>query len=213
MSVDCGLPAADRGSGTRPPREAPRWRARQRSFAFGLFTFALMIGTPTISRADGGEAAGPAKGAARPKPGALVVHAGSELPGLLAALAHGRPLVLHFCATWCPACAGELDSLRGTLAGLDKRGVSLALIWIDDAATRAKIPAFAARHRVGKLPAIALDAPDPAPVAKALGEPQWDGALPATFVYDVHQAKVQSFLGDADAGLLGAAIEAAIARK
>ena len=184
-------------------------RAVRGSFAFGLLTLLLTVAIPTDLRADD---AGKAD-AGKPKPGAIAVHQASELPALLATLAHGRPLVLHFCATWCPACAGELDQLRGTLAGLDKRGVSLAVVWIDDASTRAKIPAFASKHRIAKLPAIILDAPDPGPVAKALGEPKWDGALPATFVYDVHQAKVWSSLGEADPGLFGAAIDAALARK
>ena len=55
-------------------------------------------------------------------------------------------------------------------------------------------------------------APEPEPVAKALQEPRWDGALPATFVYDVHQVKLASFLGTADPGQLEAAVGEAIRR-
>jgi peroxiredoxin len=45
------------------------------------------------------------------------------------------------------------------------------------------------------LPLAVLDAPDPAPVARALGEPKWDGTLPATFVFDARGKKVAAFLG------------------
>ena len=137
------------------------------------------------------------------------VHAASELPGLLSTLARGRPLVLHFCATWCTTCRQEFLALHDLFAGLEGRGVSVALIWIDDAPTRDAIPGMTLRYRLEGLPALALDAPDPDAVARLLGEPTWDGTLPATFVYDIHQAKIASFPGAADRAKLEAAVELA----
>jgi len=142
----------------------------------------------------------------------LEVHGSSELPALLGTLARGRPLVLHFCATWCDACRAELKKLQPRFAKLDARGVSLVLVWIDEEKSRPAIPKLIAKLRLGGLRSIVLDAPEPAPVAKALGEPAWGGALPATFVYDVHQVKLSSFLGRADEGLLDDAIDEALRR-
>jgi thiol-disulfide isomerase/thioredoxin len=139
-------------------------------------------------------------------------HAPDELKTLLPALAHGRPLVVHVCATWCGACRREFAKEHKFFDALDKRGVSVVLIWIDEAKTRPAIPKLTARYHLEKLSAIVVEAPEPEPVAKALQEPIWDGTLPATFVYDVHQVKLSSFLGNADSGQLDAAVSEAIRR-
>ena len=55
--------------------------------------------------------------------------------------------------------------------------------------------------------------PDPEPVAKAVGEPKWDGTLPATFVYDASGNLVRSFLGRADPAKIKAASRAALRRS
>jgi thiol-disulfide isomerase/thioredoxin len=144
-----------------------------------------------------------------PAAASLEVRPGTELAKLVAELGAGRPLVLHFWATWCAACRDEFPRLRPLLLGLDKRGVAAALVSIDDPTTRAGAPAMLDRYRLRKLRSLVLDAPDPAPVAAALGERQWDGSLPATFVFDRHGAKVKAFLGPADPGMLDAAVDAA----
>jgi thiol-disulfide isomerase/thioredoxin len=135
-----------------------------------------------------------------------------ELKTLLPSLAHGRPLVVHVCATWCAACREEFAKEHKFFDALEKRGVSVVLVWIDEAKTRPAIPKLTARYHLDRLPAIVVDAPEPEPVAKALQEPIWDGTLPATFVYDVHQVKLSSFLGSADSGQLDAAVSEAIRR-
>jgi hypothetical protein len=45
-------------------------------------------------------------------------------------------------------------------------------------------------------------------VARAIGEPSWDGTLPATFVFDGEGKLRRSFVGRADPGALEAAIRA-----
>ena len=137
----------------------------------------------------------------------------SDAAKLVAELGAGRPLVLHFWATWCGACRGEFEALRPLLLGLESRGVAAALVSVDDATTRAGAPAMLAWLRLGRLRALVLDAPDPGPIAAALGEPRWDGTLPATFVFDVHGGMVKSFLGTADPGLLEATVQASLAKR
>jgi hypothetical protein len=63
-------------------------------------------------------------------------------------------------------------------------------------------------YGVARLPAVILDAPDPDPVAKAVGEPSWDGTLPSTFVFDSSGKLRKSFLGKTDPAALERALRA-----
>jgi thiol-disulfide isomerase/thioredoxin len=118
----------------------------------------------------------------------------------------GKPAVLHFWATWCGACKEEFPRLRRTLLALPGRGVPVTLVSIDKPADRAKAERMLAQFKLSALPAVLLDAPDPDPVAAAVGEPKWDGTLPATFVFDSHGKLSKSFIGRTDARALEAAV-------
>ena len=61
-------------------------------------------------------------------------------------------------------------------------------------------------YKLAGLRALLLDAPDPDPVAQAVGEPKWDGTLPATFVYDARGKLRHSFIGATDPAKLEAEI-------
>ena len=63
-------------------------------------------------------------------------------------------------------------------------------------------------YKLLSLPAVLLDAPEPDPVARAIGEPTWDGTLPATFVFDGNGKLSKSFVGRADPAALAAAVRA-----
>ena len=60
----------------------------------------------------------------------------------------------------------------------------------------------------GPADVVLLDAPDPDPVVRAMGEPKWEGTLPATFVFDEKGKLRRSFVGRADPAALEAAIRA-----
>lgn len=145
-------------------------------------------------------AAPPAVPAARPA---------ADAGKLAAEVSAGRPTVLHFWATWCGACEGEFRRLGPLLNALPGRGVAVELVSIDAAETRARIGPMLARLGVAGLPQAVLDAPDPEPVAAALGEPAWDGTLPATFVFDAQGRKVASFLGSTTRARLEKALRGA----
>jgi len=123
---------------------------------------------------------------------ALPVRPVSEVPRLLG---QGKPAVLHFWASWCGACRDELPALRSRLLALPARGVSVELITIDRPEDHALAEQMLAEFKLGSLPALLIDAPAPDPVAAAVGEPKWDGTLPATFVYDARGKLVRSFIG------------------
>ena len=121
-------------------------------------------------------------------------------------VSHGKPVVLHFWATWCGACHAEFPRLRAALLRLPAQGVSVALVSIDELAQREKAEEMLGTYQLTALPAILLEAPDPGPVAKAVGDPKWDGTLPATFVFDARGKLVKSFIGVTSPGALAAAV-------
>jgi thiol-disulfide isomerase/thioredoxin len=130
----------------------------------------------------------------------------ADAPKLVAELGHGRPLVLHFWASWCEACRTEFPRLRPALLKLPARGVEVALVSIDRPDDREKAEEMLRHFRLAALPALLLDAPAPGPVAQAVGEPKWDGTLPATFVFDARGKLVRSFIGVTDPAKLEAEI-------
>lgn len=117
-----------------------------------------------------------------------------------------RPVVLHFWATWCGACREEFPALRPQLTQLPAQGVAVLLVSIDRPEDRKKAEQMLVRYKLSRSRAVLLDAPQPEPVAKALGEPQWDGTLPATFVFDAKGKLRKSFIGRANPKELRAAV-------
>jgi peroxiredoxin len=119
-----------------------------------------------------------------------------------------RPVVLHFWATWCEACRDEFPSIRRELLGLPGRGVGVLLVSIDRPDHHAQARRMLGEYKLLALPAVLLDAPEPDPVARAIGEPSWDGTLPATFVFDGNGNLSKSFVGRANPAALAAAVRA-----
>ena len=132
----------------------------------------------------------------------------AQAPKLVATAAgkKARPVVLHFWATWCVACREEFPALRPSLLQLPARGVGVLLVSIDRPQDRPKAQQMLAHYQLLGLPAVLLDAPDPDPVSRAVGEPKWDGTLPATFVFDAKGKLLRSFIGRANLAALEAAV-------
>ena len=146
-----------------------------------LFLFAASLGTAAIAAAK-----------------APIVRPGADAGKLPAEAGEGRPVLLHFWATWCEACRDEFPKLRPLLLGLGARGVGVALVSIDAPAQAPSAGEHLEGWGLSSLPSYLLDAPSPDPVVKAVGARGWDGALPATFVYDRRGRLMKSFIGAAD---------------
>jgi thiol-disulfide isomerase/thioredoxin len=146
--------------------------------------------------------------AATQAPTAIPVRPVSEAAALAREAGHGRPAVLHFWATWCDACRDEFPRIRKVLNGLPARNVGVLLVSVDRPSKVEQVRRDMKRFGVSALPAVVLDAPDPDPVAKAVGEPTWDGTLPSTFVFDSQGRLRKSFLGRTDAAALEKALRA-----
>ena len=132
----------------------------------------------------------------------------ADAPKLAFETGHGRPAVLHFWATWCDACRDEFPRLRKLLNGLPARGVGVLLVSIDRPEKLDRVKRDLRRFGVARLPAVVLDAPDPDPVASAVGESSWDGTLPSTFVFDAQGKLRKSFIGRTDPAALERALRA-----
>jgi peroxiredoxin len=146
--------------------------------------------------------------AATHAPAAIPVRPVSDAATLAREAGHGRPAVLHFWATWCDACRDEFPRIRKVLRQLPARNVGVLLVSIDRPSKLEQVKRDLRRFGVSALPAVVLDAPDPEPVAKAVGEPAWDGTLPSTFVFDSEGRLRKSFLGRTDAAALEKAVRA-----
>ena len=138
--------------------------------------------------------------------GAMPVRPIADAPKLVGEIGHGKPVVLHFWATWCVACREEFPRLRPELLKLGGRGVEVALVSIDRPDDREKAEEMLRHFKLAGLRALLLDAPSPDPVAEAVGDRKWDGTLPATFVYDAQGKLRKSFIGVTDPARLDSEI-------
>jgi thiol-disulfide isomerase/thioredoxin len=132
----------------------------------------------------------------------------TDAPALAREAGHGQPAVLHFWATWCDACRDEFPRIRRLLNALPARNIGVLLVSIDAPGKRDQVERDLQRFGVARLPSVILDAPDPVPVARAVGDPRWDGTLPATFVFDSRGKLRKSFLGRTDPVALDRAVRA-----
>jgi len=130
----------------------------------------------------------------------------ADAPKLAREAGNGRPAVLHFWATWCDACRDEFPRIRKLLNELPARDVGVLLVSIDRPEKADAVKRDLQRFGVSRLPAVILDAPDPEPVAKAVGDATWDGTLPSTFVFDSQGRLRKSFLGRTEPKALESAL-------
>jgi thiol-disulfide isomerase/thioredoxin len=102
----------------------------------------------------------------------------------------GKPVVLNFWATWCGPCNDEMPMLVEMEREYAARGVLFIGASLDEARTRAKIPAFLAEHKVGFPVWYGATADD-------LDKLQLGPAVPATAFLDAEGRIVARILGQA----------------
>jgi len=93
----------------------------------------------------------------------------------------GRPLVVNFWATWCEPCREEipaLESLHRDLGG----SVRVVGVSVDNPGKIDQVRQYLASQGVSFPQYIRADADDEAFIAAV--DPEWSGAVPATFLYD-----------------------------
>ena len=118
---------------------------------------------------------------ARAKPAALTVVGSDELGAALKGA--GRPRVVHLFASWCAPCIAEWPELAAQLRRYAERPLDVVVVALDAAQDAPKVEQLLKRS--GGVSGRALLCPPAAaqrPV-KAV-DPEWDGAIPTTLVYD-----------------------------
>jgi hypothetical protein len=78
---------------------------------------------------------------------------------------------------------------------LQRKGIAVLLVSIDRPEDLPRVKQDLSRFGFAALPSLVLDAPEPDPVATAIGDPAWDGTLPSTFVFDAAGKLTKSFIG------------------
>lgn len=118
-----------------------------------------------------------------------------------------RPLLINFWATWCEPCREEFPDLVRIEADYQQRGLEMVFISLDDMEEiKTGVPQFLRQMKAEKIPSYLLNVPDPEPAIKAV-DTEWQGALPATFLFDAQGKLVFKHTGRIKPAELRAALD------
>jgi len=121
-------------------------------------------------------------------------------------------LLVNFWATWCDPCRDEFPDLVKIDEQYGSKGLDFIAISLDDFADiKTQVPKFL-QEMHASMPVYLLNVPDPEPAIN-LVDPQWGGALPATFLYNAQGQIVYKRLGRLNVSELRAAIEKLVGSK
>ena len=123
-----------------------------------------------------------------------------------------RPLLVNFWATWCDPCREEFPDLVKIDSDYRAKGLNFVAISLDDVTDlKTAVPQFL-KEMKATMPVVLLNVSDPEPAIKAV-DPNWDGQLPATFLYDKEGKTVFKHFGKIGAAELRSAIDKEVGSK
>ena len=128
-------------------------------------------------------------------PGMIGMHAQMALPAVelktlaggttnLAALSHGKPMVVNLWATWCPPCRREMP----VLAEAQLRETAVTFVFVSQGDDAAKVERYLSGSQL-KLENVLIDA------GSELGRTIGSTALPTSLFYDAGGHLVNSHVG------------------
>jgi thiol-disulfide isomerase/thioredoxin len=120
-----------------------------------------------------------------------------DLPAIERAVhAHGRPLLVHFWASWCGPCLEELPLVDTFARDMKARGVDVLSLSLDDAARAGAHVVEVLTHRAPSLTRNIVHVDDPDAFINAI-DSKWEGSIPAVFAYDGHGQLRGRLIGEA----------------
>lgn len=105
----------------------------------------------------------------------------------------GKVVLVEFWATWCVPCRQEMPEMVKLEQRLRPRGVDMLMISADDPAKVADA-AKVLKDSGMAAPGFIRNVSDEDAFCHSLS-PQWEGALPAIFIYDKSGKLVKSYIG------------------
>jgi thiol-disulfide isomerase/thioredoxin len=122
-----------------------------------------------------------------------------------------RPLLVNFWATWCDGCREEFPDLVKIDNDYRAKGLNFVSITLDEVADKPRAVDFL-KEMKATMPVVLLNVNDPEPAIHAVDE-KWDGALPATFLYDHEGKLVFKYFGKIKPAELRAAIDKEVGKQ
>jgi thiol-disulfide isomerase/thioredoxin len=122
-----------------------------------------------------------------------------------------RPMLINFWATWCDGCREEFpDLVKIDNDYRDK--INFVSVTLDEVTEiKTAVPEFL-KVMKAKMPVVLLNVKDPEPAIHAV-DATWDGALPATYLYDKDGKVVFRYFGAIKPAELRAAIDKQVGSK
>jgi thiol-disulfide isomerase/thioredoxin len=112
----------------------------------------------------------------------------------------GHPVFVNFWASWCEPCMEEFPQLVRAANTWRARGVRFVSVSADEA--NDLTPVRRTMERFGAQFDSVLVASGDVDALIQQVDPQWTGALPASFLYDASGAQIRRVLGPIDAKTL-----------
>lgn len=123
-----------------------------------------------------------------------------------------RPLLVNFWATWCDSCRDEFPDLVKINNDYRAKGLNFVAVSLDDVAEiKTEVPKFL-KSMNATMPNVLLNINDPEPAIHLI-DPNWQGDMPATFLYDKEGKVVFKHFGRIKPDELRAALDKVMSGK
>ena len=178
--------------------------ATSTALGFGAFVLAVSLlgcGSPEPTSQEMGE-----REAAAFEPPEIDLVTVEEIRGLIDA-GRGSIVVVNFWATWCPPCVKEMPQLARFYEAFDTKGTIFLSFSADDPSTlEDRVRPFVNSYEI-PFPVHVMHVEDPTELGAAL-KVDWDGGLPATFVFASDGSLARSWVGEITYEILAEAVGA-----